>query len=95
MAGALWSETVRNGTQLQSMIFPRLLALAERAWHKASWENNADEAARKKDWEQFANTLGYKELSRLDEMGISYHIPPPGARLVILPGVAVFHLLLR
>lgn len=84
MAGALWSETVRTGSQLQAMVFPRLLALAERAWHKASWENNKDEAARniekKRDWEQFANTLGYKELARLDKMGISYHIPPPGAR---------------
>ena len=87
MAGALWSETVRTGAQLQSMIFPRMLALAERAWHKAPWERNAEEAARnnqrKEDWERFANTLGYKELARLDKMGVSYHIPPPGARYVL------------
>ena len=32
--GHLWSETVRNPSQLHYMIFPRMLALAERAWHK-------------------------------------------------------------
>lgn len=31
-------------------------------------------------WEMFANTLGYKELARLDKLGINYHIPLPGAR---------------
>ena len=38
MQGHLWSETVRKSEQLDDMIFPRLLALAERAWHKSSWE---------------------------------------------------------
>lgn len=31
-------------------------------------------------WTKFANTLGYKELARLDKLGIAYHIPVPGAR---------------
>ena len=38
MQGQLWSETIRTDEQAQYMIFPRLLALAERAWHKAEWE---------------------------------------------------------
>ena len=84
MAGALWSETVRTPSQLQSMIYPRLLALAERAWHKACFENEVDkvkrERVRKMEWEAFANTLGHKELARLDKMDIDYHIPVPGAR---------------
>ena len=33
----MWSETVRSEQQAEYMIFPRLLALAERAWHSASW----------------------------------------------------------
>ena len=82
MAGALWSETVRTPEQLHSMIFPRILALAERAWHKASWETEKDlvkrKSLKKKDWEEFANTLGYKELARLDKMNINYRVPPPG-----------------
>lgn len=38
MQGQLWSETVRTDEQASYMIFPRLFALAERAWHKADWE---------------------------------------------------------
>lgn len=36
--GQLWSETVRTDNQASYMIFPRLYALAERAWYKADWE---------------------------------------------------------
>ena len=41
IAGAqanLWSETIRNDSLVDYMLFPRLLALSERAWHRASWE---------------------------------------------------------
>jgi len=38
MQGQLWSETVRTDHQASYMIFPRLYALAERAWHQAEWE---------------------------------------------------------
>ncbi|XP_032219150.2 beta-hexosaminidase [Nematostella vectensis] len=101
MTGALWTETVRTADQMDSMVFPRLLALAERAWHKASWEDVKEEEERnrkeKEDWEKFANFLGYKELGRLDKMGIKYHIPVPGARVdgskvkvrTVLPGLPV------
>ncbi len=36
--GQLWSETVRSDEQAEYMIYPRLLALAERAWHQANWQ---------------------------------------------------------
>lgn len=81
---AVWSETMRTADHMYSMIFPRLLALAERAWHKAPWEGIKDrpmqDRERTSDWVNFANTLGYKELSRLDKMGVAYHVTPPGAR---------------
>ncbi|VDI12360.1 hexosaminidase [Mytilus galloprovincialis] len=86
MQGQLWSELVRLPDQMDSMIFPRLLPLAERAWHKAQWESEDKQDSRKRqetaDWTLFANSLGYKELERLDNMGVAYHIPPPGARIV-------------
>ena len=85
MQGHLWSETVRTSEQLHSMIFPRMLSLAERAWHKASWEDAIDyEAAQNDDWRRFANTLGYKELGRLDRLGVAYNVVPPGARFINL-----------
>lgn len=81
---ALWSETVRTAEQMYIMLFPRLLAVAERAWHKASWEEVTDRWARERemtdDWERFANTITYRELGRLDEMGVPYRVPPPAAR---------------
>lgn len=38
LQGHLWSELLRNDRQAEYMLYPRLLALAERAWHKAPWE---------------------------------------------------------
>lgn len=38
LQGQLWSETVRADAQVEYMLFPRLVALAERAWHSADWE---------------------------------------------------------
>ncbi|MEW6989890.1 family 20 glycosylhydrolase [Colwelliaceae bacterium 6441] len=35
--GQLWSETVRSETQAEYMIFPRMIALAERAWSSPNW----------------------------------------------------------
>ena len=84
MQGQLWSEIVRTSKDLHYMVFPRLLALAERAWHKAEWETVADADMRKSllydDWADFAYSLGHKELKRLDESGIKYRVPLPGAR---------------
>jgi len=59
------------------MLFPRMLALAERAWHKEQWENTTVEPNR--DWERFSNQLGYRELPRLDKAGVKYRVPLPGA----------------
>ncbi len=35
--GQLWSENVRSDDMVEHKVFPRLLALAERAWHLADW----------------------------------------------------------
>lgn len=103
MQGQLWSELVRIPDHMDCMIFPRLISLAERAWHKASWENEENMEDRKRletsDWTLFANSLGYKELERLDSMGVAYHIPPPGARIehgqleinVVYPGLVLMY----
>lgn len=84
--GHLWSEVVRTRQQADYMMFPRFLALAERAWHEPAWErrSTADNMTRarmrEQDWTEFANTLGYRELARLDRQGIEYRLPPPGAK---------------
>ncbi|XP_061180766.1 beta-hexosaminidase-like [Saccostrea echinata] len=80
----LWTETIRNVDQMEYMLFPRLLALAERAWHKAPWENIKDLTRRnlkqQTDWEVFANKVGHKELRRLEEKRVKYRLDLPGGR---------------
>ena len=82
--GQLWSETIRTAEQLEQMLYPRMLALAERAWHKAAWEqnNNPQQAQqqRQQDWYSFASRLNKTEFARLAANGSSFYLPPPGAR---------------
>lgn len=84
MEGVMWSELIRTPDRLDSMLWPRLLALAERSWHKADWESVDSTverlAARKEDWTAFANAVGYKELRRLEAIGVKYYLSRPGAR---------------
>ena len=82
---------MRTYKEFEHMVYPRLLALAERAWHKAPFETSGLTIQQRKrledrEWEKFANTLGHKELKRLDEAfddikdGVFYRVPPPGGR---------------
>jgi hexosaminidase len=81
MQGQVWSETIRTPEQLEQMIYPRLFALAERAWHKAAWESDKPDAAqRQRDWTVFAAALVQKELPKLAAAGASFYLPPPGAK---------------
>ena len=36
--GHLWTETIRDRETLGYQLFPRMFALAERAWHRPQWE---------------------------------------------------------
>ena len=77
----LYTQQLRDIKTIHYQLFPRLLAFAERAWNKADWESNnfPDREERfAKDWKNFANRVGYKELKRLHRLGIHYRIPPPG-----------------
>ncbi len=104
--GQLFSENVRNTKTLDYLLFPKLLALAERAWAKdPSWANETDKAkaeiAYNRDWSLFVNVLGKKELARLDYYagGYDYRIPPVGAIIqnskvvanVQIPGFAIHY----
>ena len=84
MQAQLWSELITRPADFEYMVFPRLLAVAERAWHKAEWERRptgADtETQLNEDWTRFSAVLGHRELGRLDSKRIKYRLPPPGAR---------------
>ncbi|ELU01585.1 hypothetical protein CAPTEDRAFT_204144 [Capitella teleta] len=82
---SLWTELVWTNSQLEKQLFPRLFAFAQKAWYKASWEDKCGSPSSNErmaeDYELFINSVSYKELARLDRLGIQYYIPPPGVRL--------------
>ena len=96
--GQVWTETIRTAEQVETMIYPRLIALAERAWHKAEWEGDKpDMVQRQQEWAKFAQTLVIKELPKMIAAGVKLHLPPPGAVLqngtlranTAFPGLAI------
>ena len=93
MQGQLWSETVRSPQIANYMLFPRSLALAERAWHRADWEpdyaagktyayadGSVDMKALLADWNNFQARL-IPRLAEMDRANISYRLPVPGGRM--------------
>lgn len=102
LQGQLWGENARGRGRIEYLALPRMIALAERAWAPdPGWERAASEQERKawiaRDWNEFANRLGQRELPRLDRAPLpyAYRLPPPGAVLrdgavhanVALPGL--------
>ncbi|ESQ90854.1 hypothetical protein ABAC460_08475 [Asticcacaulis sp. AC460] len=91
--GQLWSEGVRSAQIADYMLYPRVIALAERAWHTGSWEpayvagksyswggGQVDNAALLSDWQGF-NARLKPHLAALDKAGVRYRVPVPGARV--------------
>ncbi len=89
----LWSETIRTDAQVDYMLFPRLLALAERGWSAAPWtpayeagasyewnDKRVDTAKLAAGWSNFAGRVA-AQFPLLDAMGVAYRVAPPGARI--------------
>lgn len=95
LSAQLWNEIVRTDEQMEYMMYPRLIAVAERAWHQADWEiaykkerefaqgttHYVDQKKLLNDWTLFANLIGQRELPKLDLANIDYRLPIPGAKL--------------
>lgn len=93
----LWGEVIHSDAIAEQHLFPRLLALAERAWHKPAWsldyvpglqfsaqtglitEERISE--RDFDWAVFSEVLGLRELPKLDQFEVNYHVPMVGAQV--------------
>ncbi|SAL61764.1 beta-N-acetylhexosaminidase [Caballeronia peredens] len=81
--GQAWAEVMRNDQQFEYMVYPRVLALAERAWHRAAWErpyrdgeryklgdtDKVDKAALAQDWAGFMSVVQNRELPKLTRAG--------------------------
>lgn len=75
LQGHLWGENLNSANRLEYMAFPRVLALAERAWVGPPCTTDRRSAPR--SWKQFASHLGRYELPRLDRAfgGVRYRVP--------------------
>ena len=84
--GVMFSDVIRTEEEMHAALFPRLLSMAERAWHKAPWElvGNKEKRRkrRKRAWDRFNLAVKYNERVRLERRNIRIMIPPPGARYV-------------
>ena len=106
LQGQLWGENARSRARLDYLALPRLIGLAERAWAADPLWQDIPEPDRRaawalRDWNEFANRLGQRELPRLDRacQPWDYRLPPPGAIVrggvlhanVALPGLALHY----
>lgn len=87
--GELWSENIRSAADIEYLAFPKMLGLAERAWAAdPEWATTKDTALSKtlynKDWSEFVNVVGKRELTRLNyyQGGAGFRIPTVGARVI-------------
>lgn len=81
----LWSEVLHSKERFEYLFLPKILGLAERSWTPdPNWANEIDSTKRKlyyeKDWGNFVNVLGQRELPRLNHYagGFEYRIPTAG-----------------
>jgi hexosaminidase len=93
----LWSETVRSDDSANYMLFPRLIAFAERAWVNPNWavpyqakqqySNSSHVFSQSKqqqmyaDWASFTQVLLNKVLPDLRRDGVFFRLPTPGAKI--------------
>jgi hexosaminidase len=82
----LWSETMSSPERIEYSLLPKLLGFSYSAWSpERSFEKMDDRESRLKnfdmEWNIFANTVGQREMQRLDYLfgGYGYRLDPPGA----------------
>lgn len=81
----LWSEVITNEKEMEYLLLPKILGLAERAWSAdPEWAKEQDEAKSNslypQSWSSFLTIIGERELPRLDHYagGFNYRIPTAG-----------------
>lgn len=81
----LWTEAVRTNKTVQYLMFPRLHAFAERAWHRSVWEgeprNKDIDRLIKQDWARFSSALVNTHLPKLVKSQPGFRLPPPGIKI--------------
>lgn len=81
----LWSEIITSKEIFEYLLMPKLLGVAERCWASdPAWATEPNQSRSEllyhKAWSDFINSVGKKELEKLDFYagGFQYRIPPAG-----------------
>lgn len=69
--GQLWAETLRNPQDMEYMLFPKMLGLAERGWNKNRTYEDAD----------FVTYINARERPRWEADGMTYRMRQPGVKV--------------
>lgn len=64
--GQIWTERMENWSEVEQMVFPRMLALSETLWTPVAAKN----------WVRFSSGLAM-QTSRLDALGVESRVPEP------------------
>ena len=83
--GEIWSETLRNETLLKDRLYPKIVALAERAWSpQPKWAKADDletlDSGSDQAFAKFSNRIDRYELPRFTADKIGYHLDEPGVK---------------
>lgn len=81
MQGHLWGENLTTADRLEYMAFPRVLALAERAWSGPAGEPPRSGVDDRRSWPAFYSQLQDFELPRLAERGVGFRRPASSPNL--------------
>ncbi|MDE7419578.1 MAG: family 20 glycosylhydrolase, partial [Muribaculaceae bacterium] len=71
VSGQLFAETIRNREDMERLLFPKCLGLAERGWNNSPTYSEED----------FNILIGTKELARLTNTGTEWHLRQPGIKI--------------
>ena len=73
----LWGETLRNFDEVQYLILPKIMGVAERGWNASpAWAG--DESATSEARARYNLDIATWELPRLHKHGYNYRVPQPG-----------------
>lgn len=72
VSGQLWAETLRDAKTQETMLLPKMLGMAERAWNADSTYSDA----------AFNAVVATREIPVWEARGYNYHLRQPGIKIV-------------
>jgi len=75
----VWAETIRDFSQVEYFLFPKLFGLIERAWNaQPDWALSTDNKAYEKAKIEYNAQIARYELPRLAKRGVNFRVAQPG-----------------